>query len=187
MQFIENTYYHLYNRTNNEESLFRSVDNYLYFLKKYRYYLDDYFETIGYCLMPTHFHFLVRVRPSNEEKMDSTCQVESISLSRIISDRIGIWLSSYTKAVNKRFGRHGSLFQNHSNSKPVPNDRYLITLLTYIHQNPIRSGLVNKAEEWMFSSYQDYIDIRKGTLPSKELILGMIKKEELKEMTTKII
>ncbi len=94
---------------------------------------------------------------------------------------------SYAKAFNKMYSRHGSLFQAHYNAKPVPNDRYLITLLTYIHQNPIRSGLVNKAEEWMFSSYQDYIDIRKGTLPSKELIMGMITKEELKEMTTEII
>jgi len=66
MQFYENTYYHLYNRTNNEEALFRSMENYLYFLKKYRYYLDDYLETVGYCLMPTHFHSLVRVKEFNE-------------------------------------------------------------------------------------------------------------------------
>ena len=62
MQFFENTYYHFYNRTNNEEALFRSDENYLYFLKKYRYYLDNFFDTIAYCLMPTHFHFLVKVK-----------------------------------------------------------------------------------------------------------------------------
>jgi len=199
MIFYENTYYHFYNRTNNEEVLFRSEDNYLYFLKKYRYYLDEYLDTIGYCLMPTHFHFLVRVKPFkadelhlpdgvhlnqqlNVSKMDYTSELESI-YSRMISDKIGILLSSYTKAINKRYGRHGSLFQNHSNAKPVPNDRYLITLLTYIHQNPVRRKLVHKAEDWKYSSYQDYIDIRNGTLPKKELILSMIKKEELTEMT----
>ncbi|MBM2817241.1 MAG: hypothetical protein HW421_4003 [Ignavibacteria bacterium] len=62
MQFYENEYYHLYNRTNNDEALFRSRENYSYFLKKYRYFLDDLFDTIAYCLMPTHFHFLVRVK-----------------------------------------------------------------------------------------------------------------------------
>ncbi len=56
-------------------------------------------------------------------------------------------------------------------------------MLTYIHQNPVRSKLVDKAEDWKFSSYQDYIEIRNGTLPSKDLILAMIKKEKLKEMT----
>jgi len=112
-------------------------------------------------------------------------QQNSISIK--ISSQIKTLLSSYTKAINKRYNRHGSLFQQNTNAKPVPSDRYLITLLTYIHQNPIRSGLVSKAEEWIFSSYQDYIDIRKGTLPSKELILGMIKKEELQEMTSIII
>ena len=93
--------------------------------------------------------------------------------------------SSYTKAINKRYNRHGSLFQAHFNAKSVSSDEYLITLLTYIHQNPVRSGLVAKAEEWLYSSYQDYIDYRKGTLPSKELILGMINKEGLKDITDK--
>ena len=95
--------------------------------------------------------------------MDSTLEVESI------------WKT------------HGSLFQNHTNAKPVPSDRYLITLLTYIHQNPVRSDLVEKAEEWKFSSYQDYMDMRKGTLPSREMIMGMIKKEELRDLTYTLI
>lgn len=197
MQFYENTYYHLYNRTNNKESLFRSEENYIYFLKKYRYYLDEYFDTIGYCLMPTHFHFLIRVK-----KMDSTSNLMNSSITsnsiekvdsifdytRCISNKIGILLSSYTKAINKKFNRHGSLFQEHSKAKPVPSDYYLIALLTYIHQNPIRSKLVNKPEEWLFSSYQDYLDLRKGTLPSKDIILSMIRTNELKELTeSKII
>jgi hypothetical protein len=108
-----------------------------------------------------------------------------VHLSRTISDKIGIMLSSYTKAFNKRFNRHGSLFQEHSQAKPISNDRYLISLLTYIHQNPIRSGLVEKVEEWKYSSYQDYIDFRKGTLPKKEIILDMIKQNELRELTEK--
>ena len=188
MKFYENTYYHLFNRTNNEEALFRSEENYLYFLKKYRYYLDEYFETVGYCLMPTHFHFLVRVKEiKREDGLHFGGGVHLEDYSRVISDKIGILLSSYTKAINKRFNRHGSLFQNHTNAKPVPSDRYLITLLTYIHQNPVRSDLVEKAEEWKFSSYQDYMDMRKGTLPSREMIMGMIKKEELRDLTYTLI
>ena len=188
MKFYENTYYHIYNRTNNEEALFRSEENYLYFLKKYRYYITEYLDTIGYCLMPTHFHFLVRVREVEEKPSEGLQPSEgSNSHSIIISRRIGTLLNSYSQAFNKMWNRHGNLFNQKTNAKPVPSDRYLITLLTYIHQNPFRRGLVKMAEEWIFSSYQDYIDLRNGTLPSKDMILGMIKKEELREMTEKII
>lgn len=199
MNFYENTYYHLYNRTNNDEALFRCDENYLYFLNKFRYYLDEYIDTIGYCLMPTHFHFLVRVKRQvdvphfksvahlNAKSMEKDVVHLENRISIKISNQIKTLLSSYTKAINKRYGRHGSLFQQNTKAKPVPSDRYLITLLTYIHRNPIRSNLVEKAEEWKYSSYQDYIDLRNGTLPKKDLILSMIKKEELKEMTNNLV
>jgi hypothetical protein len=116
---------------------------------------------------------------------DSIYSEGGLHLSRRISDKIGILLSSYTKAFNKRYNRHGSLFQEHSKTKPISNDRYLISLLTNIHQNPIRSGLVEKAEEWKYSSYQDYIDFRNGTLPKKDVILNMIRSNELRELTEK--
>ena len=180
MQFYENQYYHLYNRTNNEEALFRSDENYLYFMKKYRFYLDDYLDTIGYCLMPTHFHFLVRVK-SQANSSDDFKSSDEYSL--LISKQIGILLRSYTRAFNKMWERHGNLFNQKTNAKPVSNDRYLITLLTYIHQNPMRSGLSEKAFEWKYSSYQDYIDLRNGNLPKKDVILSMIRKEELIHFT----
>ena len=183
MIFYKNNYYHIYNRTNNEEALFRTEGNYLFFLKKYRFYLDEYLETVGYCLMPTHFHFLVKVREIDEIKPSEGLKPSEGSYSLLISRKIGTLLNSYSQAFNKMWNRHGNLFNQKTNAKPVPSDRYLITLLTYIHQNPIRSGLVEKAEDWKFSSFQDYIDLRSGTLPSKELILEMIRKEELREMT----
>jgi hypothetical protein len=111
----------------------------------------------------------------------------NFNTSLIISRKIGALLNSYAQAFNKMWSRHGNLFNQKTNAKPVPSDRYLITLLTYIHQNPVRSGLADKAEEWKFSSYQDYIDMREGTLPRKDLILGMIKKEELREFTDTLI
>jgi len=172
LNFYEDTYYHLFNRTNNKESLFRSEENYIYFLKKYRFYLDDYIDTIGYCLMPTHFHFLIKVKSNRPE--------EDLN---IINKKVGTVLNSYAQAYNKMWDRKGNLFNQKTKAKLVNSDKYIITLLTYIHQNPIRSNLVEKAEEWKFSSYKDYIDVRKGTLPSKELILSMIKKEKIKELT----
>ncbi len=129
--------------------------------------------------MPTHFHFLVRV----SSNIDVPHLKGVAHLSQAISKQIQTLLSSYTKAINKRYNRHGSLFQQNTKAKQVASDSYLITLLIYIHQNPIRSGLVKKAEDWLYSSYQDYIDLRNDTLPSKELILGMIIKKDLRELT----
>ena len=163
MQFIQGNIYHIYNRTNNEEALFRNEDNYLYLLKRYRFYLEDFFDTIAYCLMPTHFHFLVRVKNSFESKQ-----------SLMISRKISAWLNGYTQAFNRAHNRHGSLFQQKTKAIPIENETYLLNVVTYIHQNPLRCKLVEKPEDWKFSSHQDYIELRKGSLPKKEIILNNI-------------
>jgi putative transposase len=82
MHLSINEYYHLYNRSNNNELIFLSEDNYIYFLKKYRKYVVPYCTTVAYCLMPTHFHFLIPVQSDN---MDA------------IRCDIADWLSSYSK------------------------------------------------------------------------------------------
>ena len=153
---IETGYcYQLYNRSNAGEIVFKIPDNYRHFLKQYRQHLTNHFETLAYCLMPTHFHLMVRVK------------TEDIDKAR---DKVGIWLSSYTKALNKQIGRHGSLFQHHTRALLVDNDPYLLTLGTYIHQNPVRARLVKRLEDWPYSSYPDLIGLRRGTLPSHEFV-----------------
>lgn len=105
--------------------------------------------------MPTHFHFLIYVRSIETE---------------LIKKNIGILLSSYTKAINKSFSRTGSLFQNHTKTKLITDERYLLRLTNYIHQNPLRIGIVKNIVDWEFSSYRDYIGKRKGTLIDKALM-----------------
>jgi len=155
MELYQGYYYHICNRTNNKEVAFKSPENYLYFLKKYRNYLESLIDTLAYCLMPTHFHFLVNIVSADIAK---------------IQKNIGILLSSYTKAINKRYKRHGSLFQHHTKAVLIHSDNYLLTAAAYIHQNPVVSGLVDKFEAWEYSSYQDYIGMRSGTLPKTDII-----------------
>jgi putative transposase len=155
MMVYQNHYYHIYNRSNAQETAFRTRENYGFFLKKYRTLTDSAIETIAYCLMPTHFHLLVRI--TTEEPLD-------------VGTIVGKVLSSYTQAFNRYWKRHGSLFQQHTKAICVEDERYLLTLLAYIHNNPVRAGLVALPEEWEFSSYQDYCDLRKGTLPNKQLV-----------------
>ena len=149
MELEPKKYYHLYNRSNNHEQLFRNIDNYIYFFSKYRKYLEPFVDTLAYCLMPDHFHFLVFIKSN-----------ESIRIKK----NIGLLLSSYTKAINKSFSRVGSLFQQHTKTKLLNDENYLLTVIAYIHQNPLRKNLVKNIDGWEFSSYRDYIELRKDTL-----------------------
>jgi putative transposase len=136
-------YYHVYNRSNNGEIVFKEERNYEYFLDKYYSYCTPYFETIAYCLMPTHFHFLLQFRSQNIERARRA---------------IALLLSSYTKAINVQLKRHGSLFQPHTKAMEITDESYLMTVMSYIHQNPVRAGLVSRMEDWQHSSYGNLLD-----------------------------
>lgn len=163
MQFEKGRFYHLYNRTNNNELLFPLRENYRYFLQKFKTHLRPYCAVFAYCLMPTHFHFLVRIESDD---------------SLLISKTIAILLRSYTRAINKRFSRHGNRFQQNTNAKHIDDESYLLTLMDYIHQNPVRAGLSKRLADWEYSSYRDYAGMRNGTLPEKTLMAHYFKSSE---------
>jgi len=123
MEIYPQQYYHIYNRSNNKEIVCNYEENYEFFLRKYQKYISGKVETLAYCLMPTHFHFLVFIQSAE---------------TTVVKNNIGILLSSYTKAIKSRYKRHGSLFQFHTKVKLIESDNYLLTLAAYIHQNPIR-------------------------------------------------
>jgi putative transposase len=173
LDIYQGNYYHLYNCSNNNELIFKSKENYIYLLQQYRKYLSPYVDTIAYCLMPTHFHILIYVKSADIEK---------------VKRKIGDWLSSYTKSINKKYNRKGSLFKQHSKVRIIKNDRDLITVVTYIHQNPVRACLVDKLEEWSYSSYKDYIGMRKGRLPKTDIIYNWVNNvEEYKKFSETIL
>jgi putative transposase len=148
-------YYHIYNRGNNFQSIFFEHENYLYFLRQMRKYLvTDAVEIIAYCLMPNHYHLLVYLKTDD--------------LSNLMQPLV----LSYTKAINKRYGRVGTLFQGRFKGIHVEHETYLLHLSRYIHLNPITAGLVKQVEKWEFSSYLEFIGLRNGTLPKPEVILS---------------
>ncbi|MGF1516255.1 MAG: transposase [Nodosilinea sp.] len=151
--FSPGCYYHLYNRGNNRQNIFFERENYLYFLQQFRHYLlGETLQVLAYCLMPNHYHFLVCLRSHDLSK-----PMHAFSLS-------------YTKAINRRYERCGSLFQGRFRAIHVDSERYLLHLSRYIHLNPVAAGLVQRPEEWEFSSYLEYADLRQGTLPNLEQI-----------------
>ncbi|MCL5994820.1 MAG: transposase [Chloroflexi bacterium] len=152
--FCEGSYYHLYNRGNNREAIFFEQENYSYFLREIREYLCPHVDVVAYVLMPNHYHLLVYLK------------------SNALSDAMHAFTVSYTKAVNKRHSRVGALFQGRFQAIIVDKDKYLTHLSRYIHLNPLKAGLVAKAENWEFSSYRDYLGMRNGTLPKPDPVLA---------------
>ena len=118
--------------------------NYLYFFKKIEKHLLKHCDLLAYCLMPNHFHFLIETKDNLKEES--------------INKAIQTILSSYTQGINKQEDSTGSLFQQHTKSKLLDmNDpAYAAVCFHYIHQNPLRVGLVKRMEKWEFSSMKEY-------------------------------
>ena len=159
--FLPAHYYHLYNRGNNRQAVFFESDNYLYFLRGVKKYLCGTMDILAYCLMPTHYHILARVKQTAQtSEVLKTSEVSG----REVSHAMQKFLISYTKAINKRFGRVGALFQGQFQAKPVQNYEHLLNLCVYIHANPVKDGLVVTPEDWVYSNYVEWMGARQGTL-----------------------
>ena len=159
--FLPNTYYHFYNRGNNRQRVFFEPPNYLFFLQRLRKYVVPCVDVLAYCLMPTHYHILVK----------QTSEVlETSDVSKQISLAMQKFLISYTKAMNLRFCRVGSLFQGQFQAKPVQAHTHLHNLCIYIHANPVKDGLVAAPEDWIYSNYLEWLGQRNGTLVDPHFI-----------------
>ena len=136
----EGRFYHIYNRGNNKQNLFFEEGNYFHFLKLIKKHLLPVAEIYSYCLMRNHFHILVRIK----EKADNPAK----KLSNLFN--------AYTKAVNKKYERTGSLFQRPFKRKKVGDEKYLKQLIIYIHQNPQKHKVSKNFADYRFSSYQSF-------------------------------
>jgi putative transposase len=161
--FIPEQVYHFYNRGNNRQAVFFEHDNYLYFLRGLKKYVRETVDILVYCLMPTHYHILVRVKPRQTQTSEV---LETSEVSRAMQK----FSISYTKAINKRFDRVGALFQGQFQGKPIKNYEHLLNLCVYIHANPVKDGLAALPEDWEYSNYLEWLGLRDGTLVNHEFI-----------------
>jgi putative transposase len=155
-KIVAGEYYHFYNRGVDRAPIFFCEENWPYFLRRMRtYFTPNAITVVAYCLMPNHYHLLVR---ANQEDVPRTVMQP--------------FTVSYAKSVNKQQARTGPLFQGPFHARHVDDDAYLTWLSRYIHLNPVAAGLVSKPAGWEYSSYQDYIGLRSGTLPHPEIVLS---------------
>ena len=163
------TYYHLFNRANGNERIFLNDDNYNFFIRRYLHYIDPIAETYCYCLLPNHFHFLIRIK--SEKKLMLLEQFDTPqNISKELSLQFGHFFNSYCKAFNKQNNRKGSLFMKTFKRKPVNDEIYLKKLVHYIHLNPVEAKLCRQPENWPHSSYKFLISEKETILKRDQVI-----------------
>ncbi len=161
--FEEGGIYHIYNHGNGFENIFRSNSNYHHFLRKHDEYMGEVWDCLAFCLMPNHFHLLVRIK-------ELQSQNNSINgVNKKVPQQFSHFSNSYAQAFNKNWGRRGSLFIRSFKRKRVLDETYLKRLVCYIHNNPVKQGFKNSAADWEFSSYNRIISYPEEKL-NKELI-----------------
>ena len=134
-------FYHIYNRGINGEVIFNSNRNYLFFLQKIKENLLNVCDIYAYCLMPNHFHLLVKIKSEtdlqNLIKFQKLNKIEGLhSPQHIFSKKISNIFNSYSQAFNKENNRHGALIESPFKRKLISREDYLRNCIIYIHRNP---------------------------------------------------
>lgn len=154
IQFVKGSYYHIYNRGCNRERIFFNDENYDFLIRKFRKQSYRYGAAfISYCLMPNHYHLLLR-------------QDHDVPLSEFVQKVF----NSYAKAINVSQGRSGTLFEGKYKAILIEEDSYLIHLCRYIHRNPLDAKLVDDIDKWKYSNYLDWIGKRNDKLVDREFV-----------------
>jgi len=122
MFFETNHIYHIYNQGNNHQKIFFNHQNYLYFLKKIREHILPFADILAWCLMPNHFHLMVFVKTVeiDSDKSEAFTMSDAFDIqlaksecftkhTRALNDSIGVFLRSYTRAINKQENRTGTI------------------------------------------------------------------------------
>lgn len=150
--FERGAYYHIYNHGNGADLIFKTADNYSFFLQRENKYMNEVWELVGWCLMPNHYHLLIKIR----EDVDGIESDEAINRKAYM--QFSHFTNSYAKAFNKKYKRRGSLFVKTFKRKKVTTDDYLKRLVRYIHLNPVNHGFTSRPGDWPHSSYNPAVE-----------------------------
>ena len=158
--------YHIMLRGINGQQIFEDSEDYNKFLRILEECKEiSEFEIFAYCLMSNHIHLLLKEVKEPIEQ-----------IIKRITTRFVYW-------YNIKYQRSGHLFQDRFKSEPVENDEYFLTVVRYIHQNPVKAGICKKPQDYNYSSYNEYF--RKETLVDCDFVFGMIETDDFIKFNNK--
>ncbi|HEY5601122.1 MAG TPA: transposase [Patescibacteria group bacterium] len=165
--YLENSYYHIYNRGAGKRKIFFDEEDYKVFVHYLKKYLDknspysffDKIRLLAYCLMPNHFHFLIY----QSDKKGIVKLMRSLSIS-------------YAMYFNKKYKNSGTIFQGIYKAVLIDSDEQLIHLSRYIHLNP--KELTSNWQKYLFSSYSSYLESTQLEWINPKPVLDFFKRDK---------
>jgi REP element-mobilizing transposase RayT len=121
--------------------------------------------------MPNHFHLLVRIKDEDELQSLNLTGFENLSGLKPPHQHFSNLFNAYTKAFNKRYTRHGNLFERPFKRKLIDHEAYLKQVISYIHNNPIHHRFCEHPVEYPWSSYLTCISV-KPTKLQRDRVMG---------------
>ena len=134
-------YYHIMMRGNNKEKIFARDDLKSYFLDCLtEQYEEGLLDIAAYCIMNNHVHLVIKANFGNLSKALKTINTKYAMRFNYLNDRVG------------------HVFQGRYKSEIIGNDIYLLNVIRYVHNNPIKAKLVKELHSYKWSSFNDYIE-----------------------------
>ncbi|MCG2725615.1 MAG: transposase [Elusimicrobia bacterium] len=187
---VTNEIYHIFNKSIADYKIFNTSNDFLRIKQNLLYYQspkDTSFSVfirsneiehsqknisvkiIAYCIMPTHFHLILK-------------QLDNGGISKYINNIS----NSYSRYFNIKHNRKGPLWQGRFKNVLVKDDEQLLHLTRYIHLNPVTSNLIDKPETWEYSSYREYLNLEKNKLCDFSEVLSIDPKDYKKFVNDRI-
>jgi len=176
-----NSSYHIFNHANGFENIFTEDENYRFFLDKYKEYITPIAETYAYCLLPNHFHLVVRIRKreviediirnknstsinNNFSKVwnfgkvsssssSSSSSIDNKEIEKFLSKQFSNLFSSYTQSFNKVYKRMGSLFIKNFKREAILDKNHFFNVIIYTHRNPVHHAFCDRYTNWSYTSF----------------------------------
>ncbi len=146
--------YHVIQRGNNREYIFRKKQDKVFFLENLKYYKEIMdFDLLGYVIMDNHYHLILK------------------TIDAPLSDIMHRLNTQFSRVYNEENRRTGHVFENRYKGMLVMDDRYLLSLLRYVHQNPVQAKICKRIKDYLWSSDSAYRNNRHKSMVDIDLIL----------------
>jgi REP element-mobilizing transposase RayT len=151
--------YHICNHANGNENIFATEENYRFFLQKFKQYIYPVASLYAYCLLPNHFHWLLKVREvetlnqifSSRNRLSKKTDQRSL-----ISKQFSNFFSAYAQSFNIANNRMGSLFMKNFKRELIESELQFQNTFLYIQLNAVKHGFVQHEKDWRWSSCSAY-------------------------------
>jgi REP element-mobilizing transposase RayT len=157
---LPDKYYHIFNRANNNELIFKEHEDFQLFLTKLGELVTDKIDIYCFCLMPNHFHMLIKPKYDVKRKGEGSF-IESLKKL----------FQMHVQYFNKKYQRKGSLFYKSYRRIEIKDESYLKYLVFYIHYNAQKANLVPHYYDYQYSSYRFFLN-NKETKLRKDVVLS---------------